>query len=50
MKSRMINLVKQLAWCLLVLLIILIGVWLCFLAYNSWPIAIDSVGEISDFH
>lgn len=48
MMSRMITVFKKLAWWLLVLLILLVGAWLCWLAYYAWPIAIDSVGELPD--
>jgi len=32
--------------CWLIALSIL--VWLCWLAYHSWPVAMDSVGELFD--
>jgi len=48
MKSLLLTVIKKLAWCLLVLLVFLIGAWLCWLAYYAWPIAMDSVGELSD--
>ncbi len=40
--------IKKLAWWLLVLLILLIGIWICLLNYYAWPIAMDSVGELPD--
>ncbi len=46
MNSLLLTLIKKLAWYLLVLLIILIGIWICVLNYHAWPIAMDSVGEL----
>lgn len=48
MKSLMTTWSKKLAWWLLVILVLLIGIWLCWLASQAWPIAIDSVGELPD--
>jgi len=49
MKSQLKIVLKTLAWCFLIAVVILIGIWLCFLAYFSWPDAVDSVGERLDF-
>ena len=46
MKSLLLTLIKKLAWWLLVLLILLIGIWICLLNYYIWPIAMDSIGEL----
>jgi len=48
MNSLLLTVIKKIAWCLLALLILLIGAWLCWLEYQSWPIAMDSVGELPD--
>ena len=32
----------------LIISLLLIFVWLCYLAYYAWPIAMDSVGELFD--
>jgi len=48
MKSLLPTWFKKLAWLLLVLVILLIGVWLCWLESQAWPIAMDSVGELPD--
>ncbi len=42
------NILKPLAWWVLVIVVLIIGIWLCFLAYYAWPIAMDSVGELPD--
>lgn len=42
------NILKRLAWLLLVIVVLLIGIWLCCLAYYAWPIAMDSIGELPD--
>jgi len=46
MKSLLLTLIKKLALWLLVLLILLIGICICLLNYYTWPIAMDSVGEL----
>ncbi len=48
MKSLLLTVIKKLACCLLVILVFLIGAWLCWLSYYAWPIAMDSVGELPD--
>ncbi|MBA7574342.1 hypothetical protein ES708_16147 [subsurface metagenome] len=48
MNSLLLTVIKKIAWCLLALLILLIGIWLCCLAYYAWPIAMDSIGELPD--
>lgn len=40
MNSLLLTAIKKIAWCLLVLLILLIGAWLCWLEYRlpaTWP-------------
>lgn len=40
MKSLLLTVIKKMAWCLLVILTLLIGAWLCWLEYRrpaTWP-------------